>query len=431
MNGWSASRRGVMLGAAAAALAAGGLGARDARAQAKLRLRMFWWGSQERTDRTLKMDALYTKAHPNVTFSGETLGWSDYWPRLATQAAGQNLPDIIQMDYRYIVEYASRGALLPLDKYLGKQLAIEDFGKDSIDSGRVDGKLYGVNLGNNSVAMTYRLDSFANAKLPVPDEKTTWADFAKMCAEINKSTNGAIHGTQDAGGTEPVLECWLRQRGKALYTADGKLAFNADDMTEWFNMWTAMRASGACVPADQQALDHDSLETNMVTLGHAACGFVNSNQLIGMQVLNSTKLGETMFPQGGPGSKPGQYLKPSQMWSIAASTENADAAVDVVNYSVENPDGVRALGVERGVPASPAMRDVLKPTLDAQSQGMVEFIAFITDKVGPLPPAPPPGAGEIQVRLRRANQEVGFGRSKPADAAKQFISDARDVLAQG
>src|SRR6185436_4820565 len=106
------SRRSI-LKASAAGLA--GFGAAPALAQSDTRLRMFWWGAKERADRTDKVNALYQQKNPGTTIAGETLGWTDYWPRLATQAAGRNAPDVIQMDYRYIFEYARRGALLPLD----------------------------------------------------------------------------------------------------------------------------------------------------------------------------------------------------------------------------------------------------------------------------------------------------------------------------
>src|SRR5205807_5627407 len=107
----------IKTGIGAAALAAAGIG--PARAQEK-RLRMYWWGGKERADRTFKVNELYSAANPGVKIDGETLGWGDYWARLATQAAGRNAPDIIQMDYRYIFEYARRGALLPFDAYMPK-----------------------------------------------------------------------------------------------------------------------------------------------------------------------------------------------------------------------------------------------------------------------------------------------------------------------
>src|SRR4051812_20484367 len=141
-------------------------------AQSGARVRVYWWGSKERADRTLKAVGLYQQRNPDVKVDGETLAWGDYWPRLATQAAGRNAPDLIQMDYRYLAEYARRGALLPLDEYLGKTLDIADFGKESLDSCRVDGKLYAINLGNNSNALVYNKAAFQKAGVPEPVDVT-------------------------------------------------------------------------------------------------------------------------------------------------------------------------------------------------------------------------------------------------------------------
>ncbi|PZP46405.1 MAG: ABC transporter ATP-binding protein, partial [Azospirillum brasilense] len=87
-------------GMASLGLLAGG--GRLARAQAAVRLRMTWWGTKERADRTTRVSALYSQLHPNVSVDSENMGWSDYWPKLATQVVGRNAPDLIQMDYRYL-----------------------------------------------------------------------------------------------------------------------------------------------------------------------------------------------------------------------------------------------------------------------------------------------------------------------------------------
>ena len=105
---------------------------RQARGQSATRLRTYWWGAKERADRTNKVDEMYGATHPGVTLVGETVGWGDYWTRLATEAAGRNMPDLIQMDYGYIFEYARRRALLPLDGFVGKQLDLSSFSPETI-----------------------------------------------------------------------------------------------------------------------------------------------------------------------------------------------------------------------------------------------------------------------------------------------------------
>jgi multiple sugar transport system substrate-binding protein len=86
------------------------------------------------------------------------------------------------------------------------------------------------------------------------------------------------------------------------------------------------------------------------------------------------------------------------------------------------------LGIERGVPASPAVRKLLAPDLNDVGRAMVDYIALCNDKVSPLPPPPPTGAGEIQKLLNRQNQKVGFGQATPSVAAKEFVEESKRIL---
>ena len=87
-------------------------------AKAAGRIRHFWWGNKERDKRTYATIDAFNAAFTDSTVVGETLGWRDYWPKMATQVAGRNMADVIQMDYRYIAEYARRGAIKSLNPHL-------------------------------------------------------------------------------------------------------------------------------------------------------------------------------------------------------------------------------------------------------------------------------------------------------------------------
>src|SRR4051794_35403574 len=226
MSGSTLSRR-SMIGAGFGAATLATLGEFSASAQSEVRLRMFWWGAKDRAERTERVNQLYQQSHAGVTIAGESLGWTDYWPRLATQTAGRNAADVIQMDYRYIFEYARRGALLAFDPYVGKSLNLRDFSTAAVDSGKVDGKIYGVSLGLNSVALVYDKQLIESLGLKSPSWPMSWKDFGDLAVEITKAAKkeGGFAGIQDAGGLEPALECWVRERGLNLYTTDGKLGF--------------------------------------------------------------------------------------------------------------------------------------------------------------------------------------------------------------
>jgi multiple sugar transport system substrate-binding protein len=423
-------RRSLLAGAAGlASLSA--LGARAAWAQ-DARLRLMWWGSQNRNERTNKVIELFTAANPGVAVEGESAGWDDYWTRLATQTAGGNAPDVMQMDYRYIFEYARRGVLAPLDEAVaGGALDLSGFSEDAIAGGKVDGKIYGVSLGANSSAMIVNAQAFEEAGVAPPERGMTWDTFAARAAELTeKAGKKGFHGSADAGGVEPTFEGWLRQRGKALYDAEGKLGFDAADATAWFAMWQAMRDSGACVPADLQALDQLNIETSMVSLGHAAVAFAHSNQIVGYQGLSQAPLSMVPYPTGGEGSKPGQYRKPSMFFSAYADTKAAGEAAKFVSYFINDGAATEVLGVERGVPESAAVRERLAQTLDELGRAQIEYVESLGDLAGPLPPPPPAGAGEIAFALKRVNEEVGFGTA-PEEAGESFVAEATAILARG
>jgi len=62
-----------------------------------VRLRAYWWGNPDRDRRTKAMLDAYAKKS-GTQIAAESLGWNDYWTKLATQTAGGNAPDLIQMD---------------------------------------------------------------------------------------------------------------------------------------------------------------------------------------------------------------------------------------------------------------------------------------------------------------------------------------------
>ncbi len=422
-------RRQFLMGSSAL-VAAGAAGVMPSWAQAES-LRLTFWGGQARADRTYGVTDLYTKAKGTVV-EGEFLAWNDYWPKLATQTAGGNAPDIIQMDYRYIVEYAKRNAIAPLDEFVGGALKLDGFDADQLEGGKVDGKLYGISLGANSVATLVNTSAFEEAGIEVPTNAWTLDDLMAI-GEAFKSANirGGMKAIQDGSYSEPMLDNWLRQRGKALYTAEGKLGFEEADAVEWYQLWAKLRDAGVCVSAEDQALDTGPLETTMLVLGKAALMPSNSNQLVAFQAIVQDKLGMIGYPRIAAGVGGGHYRKPSMFFSVGGTSANKEAAADFLNFFISDPEAAKLLGVERGIPCIEATREIVAPTLDEQSQIALNFVANLGDLLGKLPPPPPAAAGEVDASLiRTLGQEVGFGAKTPEQAGAELVTGANDILSR-
>jgi multiple sugar transport system substrate-binding protein len=418
-------RRHFLMGSTA--LLAAGI-TRPSFAQAEA-LRLYWWGGQTRADRTLAVADLWAKAKDAPVPTGEFGSFADHWPKLATMVAGGNAPDVYQMDYRYIVEYATRGAVQALDEFMDSGvLKLDDFDEDQIEGGRVNGKLYGISLGANSVAAIYNQVAFDTVGIEAPKLGWSYEDVPEIGEAFLAKGNG-LKFMADGSSNEPSLDNWIRQRGKPLYTDDGKLGPDADDMTEWFLMWNGFRDKGYIVAAEDQALDVDTPETSMLALKKAAIIWSNSNQLIVHQSVNPDKLGMTNYPRINATTGGGHYRKPSQFWSMASTSAQKELSADFISFFVNDIEAGKILQVERGIPCSAAVRDAIAPLLDEQNQVSLNFVSNLGDLLGPLPASPPTAAGEInQSLLNVLADEVAFGQRSADDAGTFFVAEATAML---
>jgi multiple sugar transport system substrate-binding protein len=333
------------------------------------------------------------------------------------------------MDYSFIGEYARRDSLLVLDPYVPEILDLADFSPEAVAGGQIDGALYGVNFGINSMALVYNASLLAEVGVEMPDHTMTWDDFARVTAELAAQAPEGVFGAEDGGQDAAALECWMLQRGMPLFDADGQLGYGEGDLEEWFAFWDELRSTGGAAPADVQATALGDVQDSLVARGLAFMDFAHSNQLAAYLSVTDDELGIQMYPQGVAGSAPGQYYKPSQLLCVSAETADPEAAATLVNALVKDPDVAGELGSERGIPPSDSLRDALRADADEAEQAVFDYIEFLADKVGELPPAYPLGAGEVNNDiLTRVNQEIAFGELTPAEGAAIFMEEAHRAL---
>lgn len=396
-------------------------------ALADTRLRLFWWGNPERETRTLGVVDLYQQKYPDVTVDAESLAWADYWPKMATQAAGGNTADVVQMDYRYLFEYARRNQLEPLDPYVGSQLDLTGFDEASLDSGRVDGQLFALPMGFNSKACfcdKARLDELGIA---LPDHTWTYDDLKAIATEVKQAGQRSYWGVADKGHWEPILENFLIQRGKALYDEEGQLGFTEEDAADFFGFWDSLRQEGLAPPADVSAQDTGEMDRMPIVNQQVAIDFAHSNQLVAIQALTPNELAMTLLPNAA-GGQPGQYLKPAMQISVAATSQDKEAAAQLAGFIVTDLEAGTILGVERGVPGDQEVRQHISGKVDPLETKMVEYLDVVGEYAAPLPPPPPKGAGEIEVMQVRLYPQIAFGRLSVQEAAAQYLREAQSIL---
>ena len=389
----------------------------------EVQMRMAWWGSTVRHERTKEAIQLFEKRHSNIKIEPEPSGdFVEYWNKLATQASGGNAPDVIQTDYRYLTEYAGRGVLMELDDYIPDPINLKYFNQEQIKNGQIEGKTYALTLGDNAPLVVYDAPTLEKAGVDVP-ENWTWDDLSEVAGQLSEAGGEGFYGTEDFGGQEPGLEVFVIQQGQSLYD-NGQLGFDEDTLAAWLTYWDDLRKSGAAAPGDVQATDTGDLNTTLLIQGKAAIDFAFSNQYTGLSELTDSELDFTVEP-GGPD---GLYIKPSQLLSGYSRTEYPEEVAQVIDFFINDKEANKILGTERGVSGNSEIREMLRSEVPETERQVFDYLQFVSENGAPLPPPPPPGAAEIAEIVLRTNEDVSFGRASVDEAVKNFFADANSAL---
>lgn len=418
--------RRTLLSLAGASAASALLPVRAALAQDR-RIRHFWWGNPTRDERTFKLIEQFQAANAGINVSGEAIGWGDYWTKMATQTAGGNMADVVQMDHGYITEYVSRGAILPLDDLVGTGIKLDHYDAGANDVGTIDGKLFGISIGSTSQAIPYNQRILEEAGVEFDPLTWTTDDFAAACARITEHTGGKVTGSEDLSLYVENFEVWCRQAGVDMYDAEGKLAVTEEILRGYWEFWGELRKAGVVEGPDATVrLDKGMSELGIVT-GTSAMTFRYANQVGAVQTLMTDPVGVAMVPHRA-GMAYGHFVLPSMFLAMTRDAKDKEAVAAYISYWITSPDAIMTLGLDRGIPPSALGREALQPAMSEGDQRVVAYFGAIQDKIGPTPTRKPKGAGEVRDSFMRTGTDVVLGYLGADEAAGRFVQDAQDIL---
>jgi multiple sugar transport system substrate-binding protein len=393
------------------------------------KLAVAWWGGSDRADRTQKVMDLFTKKYPKWSFDSSFTGFFPYWDKINTQAAGGQLPDVIQMDMRYIGQFAQRNQVMPLDPFEKAELNMGDFDQGQRQQGTVNGKLYVVSAGGNIQSLLYNSAAIEKAGVQPPREMG-WEDFSGYASQLQTKLPSGMYALDDTSWDISIFEVFTRARTKKeLYTQDGKLQFTRDDVVAWFDMWKGWRQAGFITPGDITAKyqQQDTPDNEPVVLGKAAMRLQWSNFVGQYQVLmKDAKIALATHPGG---AKDGTYIKIAVGWSVSANTKNPHAATAFLGLMLTDPDSANVLQLDRGVPPSKAARDALAPKLTPADKVQLDFVNSQVNNNRGKGVLDPTGAGEVQKSLARNALSIPLSGTSTATAADTFMKESTTALA--
>ncbi|MDS2172702.1 extracellular solute-binding protein [Nesterenkonia sp. CL21] len=386
-------------------------------------LEFAFWGSDYRLQLTEEIIESFEATHPGITVE-TAYGDSGYWDQMATRTAAGDMPDVVQMDDKYLREYADRGALLELSA-----VDVDGLDPDIVDNGRTGDGLYGVTIGINSFALVANPDLFEAAGVDMPDDTTwTWDDYHHLTVELSDHLDdawGAVSLNQPG-----AFQVWLRQHDAHLTTEDGELGFDEQHAADYFQYVLDLMDDGGMPPADALAEDMElGPEQSLAGLGQAALSGWWTNELPTLANASGAEMQLLRFPsQTGQAEDSGMWFKSAMLLSASADTEHPEEVRAFIEHVISSEEAGLISLTDRGLPADEDVRAAVLPELDAADAHSAEFVQEIEPELGEPEPVPAIGFSTMRETLFRYESEVYFERLTPEQAAAEMMAEMQTAL---
>lgn len=394
----------------------------------EITLRVAWWGSQQRHDRTVEVIELYEERNPHVNLEYEFFDFDGYFNNLNTLVAGGEVWDVFQLGGNYpsyidIIE--------PLDPYLGDLIDISQTNETYIETttDEVSGNVVGMSLGVNSYGMAYNPEMFAEAGLEEPSENWTWEEFEEANMTITEELG--IYGTSElddfkAGGTIGVGPV------DNFFSGEDQTELGFDDpnmLTDYIAMRKRLVDAGAYPDPGAVAEITGDIEADYMVSGEAAMTWVATNQFPTLNEAAGGGLELTTIPRREADDPYGLTLNSSQMFSIPTTSEHKEEAAKFIDFFLNDEEANEILRGERGVPIMTHIRESLEEVSTEEQQVVFDYIDYVGEQHNDeLVVIEHPDTAEIEAQYNVFLEQVLFDDITPEEAAQKIYDYAYETI---
>ncbi|GGB46731.1 sugar ABC transporter substrate-binding protein [Roseibium aquae] len=392
-------------------------------------LRMSWWGGDSRHKATQEALKVCGEKHGH-TIKPEFTGWSGHLEKVTTQIAGGTEADIMQINWPW----------LPLFSFTGDGFAnlydykdiieLDNWTPEQLSAGEMNGKLNGLPVSTTGRVYMFNKTTFEKAGLDVP---TTWAEVI-AAAPVFKEKLGEDYYPFDASTLNAVMlvsNIATQKTGKDLIDPETMtVAWSADELADAIGFYQTLVDQGVI-----QSWKAGAAEGNMALHENPKW---SRGQLAGSYEWDSTYFkysdpleeGNELVPVGilkvDGAQTEGVYRKASMTFAISRNSDNPQAAAQILNCLLNEPEGIAAMATARGLPASRAASEQLieagaiKPIL---KQANDIIMASTGPAVSPFNEHP-----DVRTVFLDALEMFAYGQIDAETAAQEIVDGVNDAL---
>ncbi len=382
---------------------------------------------------THKYAAEFGQKYPNVKIEIEETPTPDYWTKVLTLLASDQLPDLVWAwsPEGRLAAYANAGVFRPLDDVVrADKYDLGQFYPGAMEADRWEGKLWGLPTVAHpgEVSLYYNTNLLDTASVKYPDLNSSLDDLtagARRTMDLVNASRAEGNRVWGYASGRNYFQMIIRLRafGADLFSADGKKVTLNTPAARAALQWeydTIARHRISPAPADAAGVTFP--DGNLATVGNNVANVAIWRRTIG----DRFKWAPTLFPVG-PGGKRGTSLHTGTM-HLGRPTKQVAAGWELMKLLSTKEVGVQKVLMNSGTPG--ARPDVWNDPRLHEFEPFYKVAAALMPEARPHPVTYNLKTPEALGALNTALPDIWSSKISPSSGADQITQMLQAILDQ-
>ncbi len=390
-------------------------------------LRFAWWGSDGRHEAILKAIDIYQTKHPNVTIEAEYSGYDGYYEKMMTTLSSGTAPDLFQFmkgwipDVQAANHYLADVTKLPIDTS-----TLEDGLLEGSGTYKGEAVMVPVSVGASNV---YVNTEFAEEYGIDTDKLYTWEEIRELGRSIHEKNPDAYLTTADIDVlNNMLLEPYVTQKigGPMFNEDDYTMNYTKEDLQEAIQNIMDLYEAGAIEPFDESAAFVGQMNQNVKWVnGQIGMVFDYSASYSKYAGSVNAPLDAMQIPQIPDAKCSGIGYGGDRGISINDNSEYKEEAAKFLDFLLNDPEAIEALGTNLGFCPTSVSQDTLVKT------GAVDAVQVKATNLGAIDSYTQNSLGSntsILTSRKDVLQEIIYGDTTVEAGAEEIYEEAQAIL---
>lgn len=402
-------------------------------AYAETELRMSWWGGNSRHQATLKAIEKFEEKYPDINVKAEYTGWGGHLSRLTTQVAGNTEPDVMQTNWNWLPIFSRDGNGFYDMNQQKSELQVTSFPQSAIDMTTIKGKINGMPVSMTSRVFYYNKNIWEKANVSYP---TNWDELMQAGISFKKILGDGYYPlVVEARDVFAMNRSYMLQTmGKDIINHDTNLLnYDQKELQAFFQLYVD-QVNSHVFPSTKEFASYGkgNLYEMRPWIDGRFSGLYMWDTAVGKYSANldpsmSLELGP--YPMSANATDSGLLARPSMMFSIGRNTKHPEEAAKLISFLLNDADGVKALGLVRGIPLSESGLETLHKSGDIDPESL-SYLGYLQAQSLPkdIKPTTYTDNAQLMGLFSESMQKLDYGSSDVESVAKDFLRSGNRML---